>query len=138
MAGPAAQRDRRGRVRGGDQAGVFARKPTIAGRKIRFALVGCGRISPKHFEAVEAHATAAELVAVADIDSAAVERASAATGAPGFDSLEALLAGAHAALVTLATPSGLHARQAMLVPRPGRHVRPEKPMATRWQDGKAM
>ena len=125
-------------MRGGDPAGVFARKPVIAGRKIRFALVGCGRIAPKHFEAVEAHAKAAELVAVADIDPVAVERASAATGAPGFDSLEALLAGADADLVILATPSGLHAQQAMLAAQAGRHVMTEKPMATRWQDGKAM
>ena len=125
-------------MRGGDQPGVFARKPIIAGRKIRFALVGCGRISPKHFEAIEAHAKAAELVAVADIDPVAVERTSAATGAKGFGSLEALLAGADADLVILATPSGLHASQAMLVAQAGRHVMTEKPMATRWQDGKAM
>jgi len=125
-------------VRGGDQAAVFSRKPSITGRKIRFALVGCGRISPKHFEAIEAHAKAAELVAVADIDPAALERAVAATGATGFASLEALLAGSDPDLVILATPSGLHAPQATLVAEAGRHVMTEKPMATRWQDGKAM
>jgi len=125
-------------VRGGDQAAVFSRKPSITGRKIRFALVGCGRISPKHFEAIEAHAKAAELVAVADIDPAALERAVAATGAKGFASLEALLAGSDPDLVILATPSGLHAPQATLVAEAGRHVMTEKPMATRWQDGKAM
>jgi UDP-N-acetyl-2-amino-2-deoxyglucuronate dehydrogenase len=38
-------------------------------------------------------------------------------------------------LVSLCTPSGLHAQQAILAARYGRHVMTEKPMATRWQDG---
>ena len=119
---------------------VFVRKPGITGRKIRFALVGCGRISANHFDAIAAHAADAELVGVADIDP---RRAGSApwrgTGAPGFASLDALLEGTDADVVILATPSGLHAlagdrrwREA------GRHVMTEKPMATRWQDGKAM
>ena len=37
-------------------------------RKIRFALVGCGRISANHFDALEKHAEQAELVDVCDID----------------------------------------------------------------------
>jgi UDP-N-acetyl-2-amino-2-deoxyglucuronate dehydrogenase len=117
---------------------LFVRKPGIVGRKVRFALVGCGRISANHFEALAAHAEAAELVGVADIDPAALERAAARTGAPGFLSLEALLLGSDPDIVILATPSGLHAQQAIRVAESGRHVMTEKPMATRWQDGKAM
>ena len=64
----------------------------------------------------------------------AVER----TGAPGFRSLDAMLAGTDADIVILATPSGLHAEQAVQVAAAGRHVMTEKPMATRWQDGKRM
>jgi UDP-N-acetyl-2-amino-2-deoxyglucuronate dehydrogenase len=110
----------------------------ITGRKIRCALVGCGRIAANHFEALATHGDDAELVGVADIDPAALERAVARTGAPGFASLDALLAGTDADLVILATPSGLHASQAMRVAEAGRHVMTEKPMATRWEDGKAM
>ena len=117
---------------------LFVRKPGITGRKIRFALVGCGRISANHFEALAAHAADAELVGVADIDPAALGRATARTGAPGFPSLEALLLGSEPDTVILATPSGLHAQQAIRVAESGRHVMTEKPMATRWQDGKAM
>jgi UDP-N-acetyl-2-amino-2-deoxyglucuronate dehydrogenase len=117
---------------------VFVRKPGITGRKIRLALVGCGRISANHFDSITAHAADAELVGVADIDPAALERAVARTGAAGFPSLESLLAGSNPDLVILATPSGLHASQAIQVARAGRHVMTEKPMATRWQDGKAM
>jgi UDP-N-acetyl-2-amino-2-deoxyglucuronate dehydrogenase len=110
----------------------------ITGRKIRFALVGCGRISASHFDALAAHPEDAELVGVADIDPAALKRATEATQAPGFDSLTSLLAGTEADVVILATPSGLHAPQAMEAVRAGRHVMSEKPMATRWEDGKAM
>ena len=49
-----------------------------------------------------------------------------------------MLAGTDADVVILATPSGLHAEQAIQVAAAGRHVMTEKPMATRWQDGKRM
>ena len=117
---------------------VFVRKPVTGERRIRFALVGCGRISANHFEALEVHADGAELVGVADINPAALQRAIARTGAPGFPSLEALLEGSDPDIVVLATPSGLHAAQAVRVARAGRHVMSEKPMATRLEDGKAM
>ncbi len=110
----------------------------ITGRRIRFALVGCGRIAERHIEALEEHGVQAELVAVCDTDPAALERAVARTAAEGFPSLERLLAGSDADAVVLATPSGLHARQAMAAAAAGRHVITEKPMATRWKDGLAM
>ncbi len=117
---------------------MFVTGPLITGRKIRFALVGCGRISANHFDALEKHSAHAELVGVCDIDPAALERAVARTGAPGFATLTALLAGCDADVVILATPSGLHSEQAIAVAAAGRHVMTEKPMATRWQDGKRM
>lgn len=110
----------------------------IVGRKIKVALVGCGRIASRHFEAFREHRDRAELVAVADIDPTALAAAVEQTGAKGFPSLEALLAGSDADVVALTTPSGLHAAQAMTCAAAGRHVVTEKPMATRWQDGKAM
>ena len=110
----------------------------ITDRPIRFALVGCGRISANHFEALRQHAERAQLVAVCDNQAAALAAAVAKTGAAGYDSLDALLAGCNADIVTLATPSGLHPRQAMAVAAAGRHVLSEKPMATKWDDGVAM
>ncbi len=110
----------------------------ITGRKIRMAVVGCGRIAERHFEAFAAHAADCEVVAVCDTDAAALAAAVEHTGAKGFASLDALLAGSDADVVVLATPSGLHARQAIRCAEAGRHVVTEKPMATRWEDGKAM
>ena len=110
----------------------------ITGRPIRFALVGCGRISANHFEALRQHAARAELVAVCDNRPAALAAAVAKTGAPGFASLDALLADSDADIVTLATPSGLHPQHAIRVAAAGRHVLSEKPMATKWDEGMAM
>jgi UDP-N-acetyl-2-amino-2-deoxyglucuronate dehydrogenase len=117
---------------------MFITKPFVRDRKIRFALVGCGRISANHFDALERHKERAELVGVCDIDPEALARAQTRTGAPGFRNLDALLAGTDADIVILSTPSGLHADQAIQVAAAGRHVMTEKPMATRWQDGKRM
>jgi UDP-N-acetyl-2-amino-2-deoxyglucuronate dehydrogenase len=117
---------------------MFITKPFVKDRKIRFALVGSGRISANHFDALDRHKDRAELVGVCDIDAEALTRAEVRTGAPGFRSLEAMLAGTDADVVILATPSGLHADQAIQVAAAGRHVMTEKPMATRWQDGKRM
>jgi UDP-N-acetyl-2-amino-2-deoxyglucuronate dehydrogenase len=77
-------------------AGMFVTKPFVTGRRIRFALVGCGRISKNHFDALERHRDHAEVVGVCDVDPAALAAATARTGAPGFASLDELLAGAAA------------------------------------------
>src|SRR5262245_3171364 len=117
---------------------MFITKPFVRDRKIRFALVGCGRISGNHFDALDRHRDRAELVAVCDIDPEALAQAEARTKAPGFRTLDALLAGSDPDIVILGTPSGLHADQAIQVAATGRHVMTEKPMATRWRDGKRM
>ncbi|HEU4630930.1 MAG TPA: Gfo/Idh/MocA family oxidoreductase [Gemmatimonadaceae bacterium] len=117
---------------------LFQHQPFITDRKLRFALVGCGRISANHIAALEQHAERAELVAVCDVDPERVAAAAERTGARPFPSLEALLAHSDADVVILATPSGLHPAQAIACARAGRHVVTEKPMATRWEDGKAM
>ena len=110
----------------------------IVGRKIRIALVGCGRIAHKHLEAIAAHSERLELVAVCDTDRAALDAARQRTGVPGFNSLSSLLADSDADVVVLCTPSGLHSAQTIQIAAASRHVITEKPMATRWADGKRM
>ena len=110
----------------------------IRDRKLRLALVGCGRIAQNHFAAIRQHDERVELVAVCDVKPEALAAAVVATGATGFASLDTLLAGSEADLVVLATPSGLHPRQAIQVAQAGRHVLSEKPMATKWDEGVAM
>ena len=114
----------------------------ITERPVRFALVGCGRISANHIEALRQHRARAQLVAVCDNQPSALAAAVAKTGVKGYASLDALLDTASGEdapdIVTLATPSGLHPRQAMRVAAAGRHVLTEKPMATKWDEGLQM
>ena len=110
----------------------------IIGRKIQIAVVGCGRIACKHFEAIAAHSDSLELVVVCDSDRETVERVAAERGVPGFQSMREMLESVQIDLVALCTPSGLHPEEAVLAASYGVHVMTEKPMATRWGDGVRM
>lgn len=110
----------------------------IKDRKIKVALVGCGRIANNHLGAMEKHSDRMEVVEVCDVDPAALEQAVKRTGAKGFENLGDMLKSSEADIVVLTTPSGLHPEQAIEVARAGKHVMTEKPMATRWHDGIAM
>lgn len=110
----------------------------VADRKVRFALVGCGRIASNHFDAIAKHASRCELVDICDIDPAALESAAARTGAQAHANLATMLARTKADCVILSTPSGLHPAQAAQAAAAGFDVMTEKPMATRWSDALAM
>jgi UDP-N-acetyl-2-amino-2-deoxyglucuronate dehydrogenase len=110
----------------------------VTDRKIRFALVGCGRIAKNHIAAMNAHRDRCELLDVCDTDAQRLAQAVAATGAKGHATLDEMMAHTRADCVVLASPSGLHSVQAIRVAAAGKHVMTEKPMATRWHDGLAM
>lgn len=111
--------------------------PTIRDRKIRIAVVGCGRIAQNHFAAIERHAANLELAAVCDTDPA-VAKLGETRGVPAYGDLADALKGERLDIVALCTPSGLHSEQTILAAQHGVHVMTEKPMATRWKDGLAM
>ncbi|MDE1485010.1 Gfo/Idh/MocA family oxidoreductase [Xenorhabdus bovienii] len=110
----------------------------IKDRKIKFALVGCGRIAKNHFNSLDAHKNNAELVAVCDTDPVALNTAMEKTGANGFNNLHDMLDNISADIIILTTPSGLHPEQAIACLEKGFHVVTEKPMATRFSDGEKM
>src|SRR3972149_1013589 len=112
--------------------------PPVTDRRIRFALAGCGRIAANHFGALEKHKERAELVAVCDVEAAALEKAARQTRARPFASYVEMLEKSDADVVVLSTPSGLHPLQTIQAAEAGKHVMTEKPMATRWEDGKRM
>ncbi|MCW8905848.1 MAG: Gfo/Idh/MocA family oxidoreductase [Sedimenticola sp.] len=112
--------------------------PTITDRKIRIAIVGCGRISKNHFGSIEKHAENIELAAVCDIDPGVLARHVKQYGVPGYQHLEEMLKTEQLDMVVLCTPSGKHPSQAVLAAKYKVHVMTEKPMATRWEDGVRM
>jgi len=113
-------------------------KNKIINRQIKLAVVGCGRIAEKHFQAIKQHSNDLELIAVCDNDKAALDNAVNLTGAYGISDYQELLKIPEIDLIVLCTPSGLHARQTIQAADAGKHVMTEKPMATRWLDGVQM
>lgn len=103
--------------------------------KVRFVICGVGHIGQRHAALVARHPKA-QLVAL--IEARAELRPALAAefpGVPFFRSLEEyLLHGPAADVLTVATPNGLHAQQALAGLHHGLHVVIEKPIALRAAD----
>ena len=105
--------------------------------EIRIALVGCGRISKNHFDAIR-KVDGLRLTAVSD---AVEERARAAGeehGVPWFTNYADMLRAAECDVVTIATPSGMHSAQGIAAAKVGKHVITEKPMAITLEQADAL
>lgn len=94
---------------------------------IKFAVIGTGHIGKRHAEMIFRE-TEAELVATCDIRSAE-DCGTLEYQVPHFDSLQALLnAQFDVDVLSICTPNGLHAEQAIQALKAGKHVVVEKPM----------
>ena len=107
----------------------------IKQRKIRIAIVGCGRISKNHFKSIEKHQENIELVAVCDTNNEILLQHKEQYKVKGYLQLNEMLENESLDLVALCTPSGIHSKQTVIIASHGVNVMTEKPMATRWQDG---
>jgi UDP-N-acetyl-2-amino-2-deoxyglucuronate dehydrogenase len=96
--------------------------------QFKFALVGCGRISRNHFDAIR-RIDGLTLSAVCDVLPERARAAGEREGVPYFTSYEEMLRSADSDAVVVSTPSGLHAAHGALAARAGKHVVTEKPMA---------
>lgn len=96
--------------------------------EFRVALVGCGRISGRHFEAIE-RSPDLRLVAVCDLVEERARAAAKETGAVPYTDYDRMLEEVDCDIVTVATPSGLHPAHGIRAAEFGRHVVCEKPMA---------
>jgi UDP-N-acetyl-2-amino-2-deoxyglucuronate dehydrogenase len=103
-------------------------------KKIRFGLVGCGRISGNHVRAFQEHGSECELVAVCDIDENRAKEAAVGSGAEVYTDVEEMFKRGDLDAVSLCTPSGLHPQHGIMAAEHGVHVVTEKPMAIRLKD----
>lgn len=103
----------------------------------RLVLVGCGRISERHVEAIGA-TPGLQLVAVCDEIPERARTAGEKLGVPAFTSYAALLAETTGDAAVICTPSGLHPRHGIMAAERGLHVICEKPMATRLEEADAL
>lgn len=108
-----------------------------AHRDFRVALVGCGRISKNHFDAIR-RVDGLRLSAVSDSVEERARAAGQEYGVPWFTSVSALLGEGESDVVTICTPSGLHSAQGIAAAKAGKHVVTEKPMAITLEQADAL
>ncbi len=124
-------------------------------KKIRVALVGCGRISRNHIKSILEFNKEMDLVALCDdvqekINSAkeiikkfCEDRKYIPSEIIEFTKYKDLISSIknkeiYADLIVLATPSGLHSEQTIMAANIGVDICTEKPMATNWKDALLM
>jgi len=106
-------------------------------KRFRIALVGCGRISERHFDAI-AKTPSLQLVAVCDDVAERARQAGEKMSVPFYTSFAQLLEERPCDVVAICTPSGLHPRHGIMAAEKGAHVICEKPMATRLEEADAL
>ena len=111
--------------------------PLPTARDIRLGLIGCGRISKNHFDAI-AKVEGLSLRAVCDADEGRARAAGEQLGVPWYTQLQAMLDAPDLDAVTICTPSGLHAQHGVAAARAGKHVITEKPMAITLEQADAL
>ncbi len=94
----------------------------------KVGIIGCGRISRNHCEAIKS-VDGFQLTAVCDLIPERAASTANAYGAQAFDSADRLLSDGDVDVVVLATPSGLHPLHGVMAAEAGKHVISEKPMA---------
>lgn len=95
---------------------------------VRFAILGCGRISTSHLDAIK-NAPGAELAAVCDIDEEKARHAALQYGLKQwYTHFEDMLCKEAIDVVCICTPSGMHCEHTVIAAKAGKHVLCEKPL----------
>lgn len=109
-------------------------------KKLRFALVGCGRIAKKHAEVLSKQLPDAELTAVCDIKSDRARAYGDRYQIPFFTDMHEMMksVGDRIDVVNVLTPSGNHAEHVIALAPYEKHLVTEKPMALTIDDADNM
>lgn len=104
-------------------------------KKVKFAIIGCGRIAYRHIEAIQSNPRA-ELVALCDLDIKRAEERNLKAGANIYTDYRQMFAAEEIDVVNIMTPSGMHAEHAIeMVLDYNKHVVVEKPLCLRIDEG---
>jgi len=109
--------------------------------KIRFALLGCGRIAAKHAEILGGSKIKdAELVAVCDLKEDRAAKFGAKYSIPYYVDMNAMMTGLgdEVDVVNILTESGMHAKNCIELAKYKKHIVVEKPMALTLEDADNM
>ncbi len=98
---------------------------------LNIGLIGCGRISKNHFEAI-AQQEDAQVIACCDIIEERAKEAAEKYNIPNWTTkYDEMLADRNINIISICTPSGLHPEHGIQAAKAGKHVLTEKPMACR-------
>lgn len=107
-------------------------------KKIRFAIIGCGRIASRHIDAIKSVADA-ELVAVCDLVEERAKKYAGECGIKYYTNYHEMLRTEDIDVVNIMTPSGMHPEHAIeIMKKYKKHIVIEKPMALKISDGEEM
>jgi predicted dehydrogenase len=105
-------------------------------RRLRFGLVGCGRIGTRHAEQI-AKNSRAQLVVSCDVEPARAASVADRFGGAAKERFEDVFR-PDVDIVSICTPSGLHAEMSVAALNAGKHVLCEKPMTMCVADAEAV
>lgn len=108
---------------------------------LKFGLVGCGRISKRHAELLgNCQINNAKLSAVCDIDEAKAKQLGGKYNIPYYTNMHEMMQKLNNEIdvVTILTPSGLHAKHTIELAQYRKHIIVEKPMALSLDDADQM
>ena len=106
------------------------------GQELNFAIIGCGKIAPRHAENI---VRAGKLAAVCDIVAEKSNHLALQYNARAYNTLEELLEKEpEVEIVSICTPNGLHAEHSIQSLEAGKHVLCEKPMCITSADAARM
>ena len=105
---------------------------------IRLGFIGCGKISEKHFAALEEHiekSSKIKVTAVCDINEDRAQAAADRMNSKAYTDIDSMLTNEEFDIVTVATPNGLHPEHIKKVADYNIDVITDKPIATNLSDG---
>ena len=103
--------------------------------KIKFGIIGCGRIAERHAEHISKFGI---LSSVCDIVADKADKLADKHQAKVYYSVEEMLAGGECDVISVCSPNGLHATHSIMALNAGFHVLCEKPMAINSHDAGEM
>ncbi len=107
--------------------------------KLKFALVGCGRVAYKHAETLSGQIENASLSAVCDTNIERAQKTGEKYGVPYYKTYDEMLQKEDVDVVNILTESGNHAKHTLdIVEKYQKHIVVEKPMALTLSDADDM
>lgn len=106
-------------------------------QKLRFAIVGCGVISSTHAKSIQ-ELPDAELAAVCDVIESKARKLAETYPADVYSDYNEMFKRDDIDVVSVLTPSGMHAEIGIAAARAGKHVIVEKPMDVTLEKGRAL